>query len=984
MHLQMGLVLAFGLACSSVFWPTNANAQDAPIVTADPALNAELPQAFTKAYAREALIDRWRRDRDPMQAVLLFKAAIMAEGGASRDAIVTELAATRNKWMADQNAGQRADWQIDEDYKTMIRHAGAIASSRVDDTTGAAIEAGSDLLIMTTESLLKDGEVQAASREMGLTYRSVRESEETIAEMVMTNFEKYPTLREVWDEQFATSIGFRPTDDIAAVSAAFPEFATGKDVQQILGLLTSGDAEVAINSNSRREILTSIQGMLDSAQIENNANFDELKAMGVASQDMLGALVTDVQTRRDEERRHAEAQVVAEGRRAGAFLATTALGLIDPDVGQQAGALVDFAFEVNRSVEAYSAALKLGEEFSGSASLALTGNFVGAALSLASAFGSSGPSSDEAILAELANIRRDIQRLREEMHTRFDIVDAKLDAIYKRLDEGLGDLEDQLRYETGRSLELIVSELTNIRIGQSTSNSLLWNRSNWFETYLDDPLEVCVLRKQNSTVVLTDREFVDCELTVGNRLRQTDLGKAQVPSFSDPMEMANVLRERPDASVRVSLLVFDHNNEIFSKLVGPESWVLAAASYLNFLADWPMQKDLISDLDYEIALVEGQRLLYAIEKLQSAIGSNQGKLGPKTESFLSQLHLGGDTLRKLVKESEAYYYQHALNGRPSLHLLDPDVHMEVRDSDAFAPAVTEPPAFCFTHYHYGALPPPPGLFRKLPTVIQQAIDLGFGSLSYCLDVRYDQPWEEIWNDNATENYGTRDTGPGPYTAQLTVNYTWEHLSCPGGHNITSVFFGSVSDMGRMAGRYGETAPYPDPEIWHNDWRNRFLDVVVSGVPGTTLRYFYSDAQRVCVEQSLNPVIQQQLEGYKAQLSIVMYDWLRNSTEVSDTDSQIALDSAYFGHWIWFAFNDRLMRSDLLSALVSGGLAPPTIAEAISRASDEGRPAWEAVAIFDQELAAYEAVLRSKTMSALVSPGGDPFGVEAILAQIPQN
>lgn len=85
------------------------------------------------------------------------------------------------------------------------------------------------------------------------------------------------------------------------------------------------------------------------------------------------------------------------------------------------------------------AAYATGNVFAG---VTATANLVSGVLGLADLLGDGPPSVDQQIFGQIAELRQQVEDMRVQMHARFDIVDAKLDAIYDTMIAAFGLLQD--------------------------------------------------------------------------------------------------------------------------------------------------------------------------------------------------------------------------------------------------------------------------------------------------------------------------------------------------------------------------------------------------------------------------------------------------------------------------------------------------------------------------------------------------------------
>ncbi|RZS36983.1 tetratricopeptide repeat protein [Herbihabitans rhizosphaerae] len=121
------------------------------------------------------------------------------------------------------------------------------------------------------------------------------------------------------------------------------------------------------------------------------------------------------------------------------------------DIRKFANGLAQIATAANKLWTAF----KLINSVFSMATVAFTGNIVGAISTIIGLFGAAAPSVEEMILAEIKELRKEVEKLRKEMHEQFDRMDKRLTEIYTLLDAHLYKLEGS------------VSEVKHLALGVS-------------------------------------------------------------------------------------------------------------------------------------------------------------------------------------------------------------------------------------------------------------------------------------------------------------------------------------------------------------------------------------------------------------------------------------------------------------------------------------------------------------------------------------
>jgi len=132
-------------------------------------------------------------------------------------------------------------------------------------------------------------------------------------------------------------------------------------------------------------------------------------------------------------------------------------GSIDSDFGKQLKTLGEAGLKIGKAIDSWLEAVAgkgtVDKIFSAS-TVVMTGNILGAVMSIVSLFGNAGPTPDEMILAEIGKLRQQVNQLRTEMHSRFDRIDQELNIIYTTMHERFDQIDLQLGVINGNVLEV--------------------------------------------------------------------------------------------------------------------------------------------------------------------------------------------------------------------------------------------------------------------------------------------------------------------------------------------------------------------------------------------------------------------------------------------------------------------------------------------------------------------------------------------------
>ena len=144
----------------------------------------------------------------------------------------------------------------------------------------------------------------------------------------------------------------------------------------------------------------------------------------------------------------AKNQTYLATRQAATYLMTTLLSAVDPRAGQAFEVVAEAEFQIADSMNAFlesAAGLGLGDALASTSGLVLTGNIVGAVMKVLPLLaGGPGGSPEQAILEQIALVRKDIADLRQQMNDRFDRVDREIGQVYSALGTQLAKIDTRL------------------------------------------------------------------------------------------------------------------------------------------------------------------------------------------------------------------------------------------------------------------------------------------------------------------------------------------------------------------------------------------------------------------------------------------------------------------------------------------------------------------------------------------------------------
>lgn len=278
------------------------------------------------------------------------------------------------------------------------------------------------------------------------------------------------------------------------------------------------------------------------------------------------------------------------------------LGRIAPQVAREVRQFGGMALDIARAIHSFAIG-KIGLR-------ALTGNIVGAVLGLVGSLFNSGPSFEEVLLEQIAEIRKDLHQLRREMHERFDRIDAKLDKIHQLLADGF---EQVLREQGALAAEL---RAMNLAVLQQLDR---------IESKIDEFRQVEAVRGFNRSraEALTGQpptpQGFEAARGVFLTLAKVDAAQGPftvVPGGASAAGLAELPRRSLYESVNLIGSVVQqapyNNPALVSEvtLPNPLIWAMGAKAYLDLVDRWPgrLTSEQIQEDILEWLIPPGRRL----------------------------------------------------------------------------------------------------------------------------------------------------------------------------------------------------------------------------------------------------------------------------------------------------------------------------------------------------------------------------------------
>jgi hypothetical protein len=351
-------------------------------------------------------------------------------------------------------------------------------------------------------------------------------------------------------------------------------------------------------------------GQLDLLPVGGNAIFSALDPNVRPS--MLSAASTAGKSNADSAKPLDDAQTVID-------TIGKVVGFVDKNAGKAITTVGDAVVKIARSVEDFSQSTaslvdELGTLGTAIGSAALTGNIVGAALSVVGLFFNQGPDPTmlmlQSIQKAVQQLSQQMQQMSTQLNTRFDNVDHELQSIYAGMNNGFSKVLSMLQ---GQQVQLndIQTELVGLanQLAQLSSELQSWLQSievqdlitmrnlvlNWRNTHLS-ATDVLPLDGPEPSFTTAENKFLTWATS-------TALAPPQIttPTAVDPVSLSLSLSGPPEPSgTNVAADVAANINVIAAALsaAGLPSFGVAGQPLPNMNA-WSQGADYYAQLEWE-------------------------------------------------------------------------------------------------------------------------------------------------------------------------------------------------------------------------------------------------------------------------------------------------------------------------------------------------------------------------------------------------
>ena len=954
---------------------------------------------MSREYYRQALTYTLRTKRDPSLLVQLHTVNLSAERNEPLDQIVEVVASVREQMSHKNQQEGESQWDL------IAQGVGAAAGYAISRTPlGVAAGMVGSQMMKTAFDDYWSGDVPRGIRRLEEEY-SKRDFIETVIDGHMETMASRSDIKEAL-ETVVPDLPIFPSDDLESIHSALPTFHEFTSIIEIQ------------DGVKRQEALTDlVHSKLNDLR---ESNGEALESIGRDIERANYALQGLVEYQYDAEQRSRQArieEVRIEGVRSLVFLATTAIGLADPESGHRLSTVSSALFRIHDSIKKFNAAKKLADGLTGLASVALTGNIVAAIIPVLDLFVDMGPTADEMILTEIANLRKQVEDVRKQMHGRFDRVDRKLNSIHEDVVKGLNALLDftaRSNQENVRRLKDLRASLNQQALQLRELTALVSTATDRIATLIHaESVQPCLDRLESFGRSGASADwFRDCVGEIQSRATTGYLEQLQAGSEYSGYDLAALLRDEPEKSFNVARLRFlsqrDGQELITTPGVvpSPESWIWIADMHDRFMSDWPEYAEVY----------EGNNYGQVMSDRREAIVSYMESLRDDYVLFLrheeSALERSFSNARALVNKLERSIadvvaaLEHGAHGQRwedfarNLVTLDPfdEYNTRLRVDDQLDIEVV-PKEECFTGDDYDFFRywtskrdevSEPKLKKTVRRFLEQRaglavpMNLGLLDLIVC-------SVEHHWRDESDvhkfavvifmkveASCGDRSWSKEYQgNAEVGLKVGDRVLQAADQELLLAKLDEIVKQRGSGPVRLGE------PDSLKEDYKKLRGDIVkILEQEGLVLTddgaSAFQDLFHSARESLFSDLPGRDFEFYRCRETIVdRYERERRelSTDIErqiadslqEVDKALALESAYLAAWMRTVLVDAVHRSDLLQSVLGGHIGFPS---PIRTLREEEVHVWKLPDEMKDQLAALEGVLRSPHMQYLM---GEHFG-----------
>jgi hypothetical protein len=479
------------------------------------------------------------------------------------------------------------------------------------------------------------------------------------------------------------------------------------------------------------------------AALKTLENTEQFGTFFKESRDQLNQLVKQLKQQRMQQlsREGKQQQVDAfkagiANQRAELYLASTALGFVDPKLGRTIGGVGEAYIKISESIGLHN----LGQM----SSVVVTANFLSAGLMLSSLMNSA-PTADQLILDQLAQISRQIDSFRVEMHKRFDRVDEELNRVYVDMVANFTEVNRNV----SKARQGIISLQTRLYTIQDKLNEIN-RRTQSYAQSLSKQMSDASLSYCLGTVdyvpgfVLSEQDYAKCAVAftrAATVVAKLDVWANHAVNLTDDAiftdELKRPLEENLNFLWEVSSAKFGQRPVPFVMLANPAVWAANSNAYIQLVS---RARPILDSEKATGELIQVGKELHDFVQLLAQKSS--GKAGTNITARLLARYLSNwRQLELATTRFEAAYRNTVTRGYDPWAGADQGKDSSTPESWTFTtapggapidlipasmPACDGDPSLSGV-----ALSTPPGLARKVPNSFRISSELGLGSLAVC-------------------------------------------------------------------------------------------------------------------------------------------------------------------------------------------------------------------------------------------------------------
>jgi hypothetical protein len=360
----------------------------------------------------------------------------------SRNRLVHEVIKARDEWRNWKDAQATQLLSFNEQVQVFIQSLSESPAGALGPVVGELYKLGWGRARSEAADYLQ---AVTDAQKVGGVWKSWRDESERVIQDALDSDD--PDLRAAWDTLFGPANGALLDDSTRTIIDSDPILKADQKLNALIG-------QTGAIRNDIGEFRNQFEVQMGELQKEIAGVRERLTAIDDKQKQILEWMASEDRRRAEEElqkQNAARTQLKLDAARSSVYLLSTFIGFSDPKLGREVGTVGNAAIQVAESLNSWSEAMskfgKVGDSVGQALSSAvMTGNVVGAIMSLIPLFVDTGPTPEQMILDEIGALRDQVEALHKDMSARFDRIDAKLNTIYETLETRF----DQVNVELGR------------------------------------------------------------------------------------------------------------------------------------------------------------------------------------------------------------------------------------------------------------------------------------------------------------------------------------------------------------------------------------------------------------------------------------------------------------------------------------------------------------------------------------------------------